>query len=105
VAEGLGEVFNGLRWIVRTGSAWRYMPHELPTQGKPSTSRRGGDSLLAYSSRWSRICAYITMDSSKIHRCLFSLTEYYISWCELEVKDRRNFSDSRGDKLRTGTFS
>ena len=26
----LREVFNGLRWIVRTGSAWRYMPHELP---------------------------------------------------------------------------
>jgi transposase len=24
------EVFNGLRWIVRTGSAWRYMPHDLP---------------------------------------------------------------------------
>ena len=27
---GLREVFNGLRWIVRTGSAWRYMPHDLP---------------------------------------------------------------------------
>ena len=25
----LREVFNGLRWIVRTGSAWRYMPHDL----------------------------------------------------------------------------
>jgi transposase len=24
------EVLNGLRWIVRTGSAWRYMPHDLP---------------------------------------------------------------------------
>jgi transposase len=24
------EVFNALRWIVRTGSAWRYMPHDLP---------------------------------------------------------------------------
>ncbi|RIK37693.1 MAG: IS5/IS1182 family transposase, partial [Chloroflexi bacterium] len=22
----LREVFNGVRWIVRTGSAWRYMP-------------------------------------------------------------------------------
>src|ERR687897_1164356 len=21
---------NGLRWVVRTGSAWRYMPHDLP---------------------------------------------------------------------------
>jgi transposase len=26
----LREVFNGLRWVVRTGSAWRYMPHDLP---------------------------------------------------------------------------
>jgi transposase len=28
--HNLREVFNGLRWIVRTGSAWRYMPHDLP---------------------------------------------------------------------------
>src|SRR5919112_897230 len=53
----LREVFNGLRWIVRTGSAWRYMPHDLPTQGKPHTSRRGGGSLLAYSRRGSTISA------------------------------------------------
>ncbi len=26
----LREVFNGLRWLVRTGSPWRYMPHDLP---------------------------------------------------------------------------
>jgi transposase len=26
----LREVFNGLRWIVRTGSQWRMMPHDLP---------------------------------------------------------------------------
>lgn len=26
----LREVFNALRWIVRTGSAWRYMPHDPP---------------------------------------------------------------------------
>jgi transposase len=26
----LGEVFNGLRWIVRSGSSWRLMPHDLP---------------------------------------------------------------------------
>src|SRR5215211_2433560 len=26
----LQRIFNGLRWIVRTGSAWRYMPHDLP---------------------------------------------------------------------------
>ena len=26
----LREVFNGLRWVVRTGSPWRYMPHDFP---------------------------------------------------------------------------
>ena len=24
------EVFNGLRWIVRSGAEWRLMPHDLP---------------------------------------------------------------------------
>jgi transposase len=28
--HNLREVFNGLRWIVRTGSQWRLMPHDLP---------------------------------------------------------------------------
>ena len=26
----LREVLNSLRWVVRTGSPWRYMPHDLP---------------------------------------------------------------------------
>jgi transposase len=26
----LREVFNGLRWIVRTGAPWRWLPHDLP---------------------------------------------------------------------------
>jgi transposase len=26
----LREVLNGLRWVVRSGSPWRYMPHDLP---------------------------------------------------------------------------
>ena len=29
----LREVLNGLRWIVRTGSPWRYMPNDLPPWG------------------------------------------------------------------------
>lgn len=29
-AHSLREVFNGLRWIVRAGAAWRLMPHDLP---------------------------------------------------------------------------
>jgi transposase len=28
--HSIREVFNGLRWIVRTGAAWRLMPHDLP---------------------------------------------------------------------------
>jgi transposase len=27
----LREVFNALRWIVRTGASWRMMPHDLPS--------------------------------------------------------------------------
>jgi transposase len=26
----LREVFNGLRWIIRTGAPWRWLPHDLP---------------------------------------------------------------------------
>lgn len=26
----LREVFNGLRWMVRTGSPWRYIPNDFP---------------------------------------------------------------------------
>jgi transposase len=28
--HSLREVFNGLRWIVRAGAAWRLLPHDLP---------------------------------------------------------------------------
>jgi transposase len=28
--HSLREVFNGLRWMVRAGAAWRMMPHDLP---------------------------------------------------------------------------
>ncbi len=27
---GLHEVFNGLRWLVRAGTFWRMIPHDLP---------------------------------------------------------------------------
>ena len=26
----LREVFNGLRWIVRSGAPWRMLPHDFP---------------------------------------------------------------------------
>lgn len=54
-AHELREVFNALRWIVRAGASWRMLPHDFPL-GRPSTSRQGGGSLLAYSRRtWSTI--------------------------------------------------
>jgi len=28
--HSLREVFNGLRWLVRTGAPWRLLPHDLP---------------------------------------------------------------------------
>lgn len=28
--HSLREVFNGLRWLVRTGAPWRWLPHDLP---------------------------------------------------------------------------
>ena len=28
--HSMREVFNGLRWMVRAGTAWRLMPHDLP---------------------------------------------------------------------------
>jgi transposase len=28
--HSLREVFNGLRWMVRTGAPWRFMPTDLP---------------------------------------------------------------------------
>jgi len=28
--HSLREVFNGLRWMVRTGASWRVVPHDLP---------------------------------------------------------------------------
>jgi len=28
--HSLREVFNGMRYIVRTGAQWRWMPHDLP---------------------------------------------------------------------------
>ena len=28
--HSLRAVFNGLRWVVRTGSPWRYMPNDFP---------------------------------------------------------------------------
>src|SRR5919205_2240147 len=55
--HNLREVFNGLRWVVRTGSPWRYMPHDLPPwEAVYQQSRRWLSAALS-SKRWSTTCA------------------------------------------------
>ncbi len=46
----LRELFNGLRWLVRTGSPWRYLPNDLP----PSESTEGARWQAVYqqTQRW-----------------------------------------------------
>ena len=51
----LREVFNGLRFIVRTGAPWRFMPHDLPL-GRPSTSRRSAGFRQSALPMWRVIC-------------------------------------------------
>lgn len=45
----LREVFNGLRWLVRTGAPWRMLPHDLPPWGAvyQQTRRRLGAGVFA----------------------------------------------------------
>lgn len=31
--HSLREIFNAVRWLVRTGSEWRDLPHDLPPCG------------------------------------------------------------------------
>lgn len=37
----LREVFNGLRWLIRSGGAWRLMPHDLPPWAAVYQQRQG----------------------------------------------------------------
>src|SRR5215208_7578571 len=53
----LREVFNGPRWVVRTGSPGATCPTTC-LRGRRSTNRRSGGSKQASSWRWSTICAY-----------------------------------------------
>jgi transposase len=63
----LREVFNGLRWVVRTGSPWRSICPTTCLRGRPSTSRRSGGSKLECSSRWSTTCAYFCAFRRVVH--------------------------------------
>ena len=58
----LREVFNAMRWIVRTGSPWRYVPHDLPPW----------EAVYQQSQRWlaARVFEAMTQDLRRILRVL-----------------------------------
>jgi transposase len=58
----LREVFNAMRWIVRTGSPWRYMPNDLPPW----------DAVYQQTRRWFASCVFeaMTQDLRRILRVL-----------------------------------
>ena len=49
--HSLREVFNGLRWLVRVGAAWRLMPHDLPPW----------QTVYQQSQRWLKAGVFATM--------------------------------------------
>jgi transposase len=58
----LREVFNAMRWVVRTGSPWRYLPNDLPPW----------EAVYQQSQRWltSGVFEAITQDLRRILRLL-----------------------------------
>lgn len=51
----LRAVFNGLRYLVRTGAHWRILPHELPPWPVVYQRRRSAGWPRAASRRWCMI--------------------------------------------------
>src|SRR5215467_13630646 len=49
--RALREVFNGPRWIVRAGAAWRWLPHDLPPW----------DTVYQQSQRWLKADVFATI--------------------------------------------
>ena len=60
--HGLREVFNAMRWIVRTGSPWRYIPNDLPPR----------DAVYQQSQRWlaAGVFEAMTQDLRRVLRVL-----------------------------------
>ncbi|WP_236034063.1 IS5 family transposase [Belnapia mucosa] len=54
--HALREVFNGLRYVIKIGAPWRWMPNDL-SPGRRSISRRSAGWRPAASRPWPRICA------------------------------------------------
>jgi transposase len=53
--HSLREVFNGLRYIVKTGAPWRWMPHDLPPLVGLCGPRRFAGGSLACGLRWAAV--------------------------------------------------
>ncbi len=51
----LREVFNGLRYIVKTGAPWRFMPHDLPPWAAVYSRPNAGFPPIALA-RWRATC-------------------------------------------------
>ncbi len=45
----LRELFNALRYVVRTGCTWRYLPHDLPPWATRATSNGPAGAMPASS--------------------------------------------------------
>src|SRR4028119_2316316 len=88
--HSLREVFNGLRWIVRTGSPWRYMPHDLPPH----------DAVFQQTQRWIKAGAFaaITHDLRSLLRLLEGRTEQPSA----AVFDSRSLRSTRESGARAG---
>ena len=86
----LREVFNGLRWIVRTGSPWRYMPNDLPPW----------EAVYQQTQRWLKAGVFEAM----VHdlRALLRLTEGRTSEPTAAVLDSRKLRSTPESGARGG---
>jgi transposase len=84
------EVFNGLRWIVRTGSPWRYMPNDLPPW----------EAVYQQTQRWLKAGVFEAM----VHdlRALLRLTEGRASEPTAAVFDSRTLRSTPESGARGG---
>ena len=72
-SHSLREVFNGLRYVIKTGAQWRMMPHDLPPwaavhqQAQPWLAWGCFDRLRRSGDKWvftSRSFQYLWLDTS-----------------------------------------
>ena len=52
----LREVYNGLRWLVRTGAQWRMLPHDFPRWEAVYQQTRAPGCGPAVLRRWPMTC-------------------------------------------------